>query len=93
VLEFQSTLTVLCNFLPWWHLGVPFSILLFQLRVKWMHPWLISCYIAVEECIAFISPILQMGGGKKNTRGSLLIVEHMWNPQTFCFSKLLVRIW
>jgi hypothetical protein len=34
----------------------------------------------MEECIAFIFPMLQMGGGKKNMLGSLVIVEHVWNP-------------
>lgn len=37
---FQSTLTAPYNFRPQWHLGAPFSILLFQLTVQWMHPWL-----------------------------------------------------
>ena len=45
-----------------------------------MHPLLVSSYIAIEKRIAFISPILQMGGGKKNMHGSWLIIEHMWNP-------------
>jgi len=40
--DFQSTLTVLCNFLPHWHLGMKFNILSFQLRDKRMHLWLIS---------------------------------------------------
>jgi hypothetical protein len=33
----------------------------------------------IEECNAFISLMLQLGGGKKNKRGSLVIAEHMWN--------------
>jgi len=33
-----------------------------------------------KECIAFICPMLQMGGGEKNTHDVLVIVEHMWNP-------------
>jgi hypothetical protein len=42
--DFQSTLTVLCNFLPRWHLGTKFNILSFQMRVKRMHPPLVSHY-------------------------------------------------
>jgi len=42
--DFHSTLTVLCNFLPQWHLDMKFSILSFQLRVERMHPWLVSHY-------------------------------------------------
>jgi len=41
--NFQSTLTVPCNFLPLWCLDTPFRILLLQLRVKWMHAWIINC--------------------------------------------------
>jgi len=39
--DFQNTLTVLCNFLPQC-LDMPFSILSFHQRVKWMQPWLLS---------------------------------------------------
>jgi hypothetical protein len=48
----------------------------------------------MEECIAFISPMLQMGGGEENTHGSSVIVEHVWNPlcTNFSFLKQLVRI-
>jgi hypothetical protein len=38
----------------------------------------------IEGCIGLISPTLQMGGGKKNTHGSLVMVEHMC-AQTFPF--------
>ena len=33
--------------------------------------------------------MLQMGGGRKNMHGSLVIVEYAWNPfcTTFLFSK------
>jgi hypothetical protein len=41
--NFQSTLNVPRNCLSQWHLGTPFSTLSFQLRFKWMHPWLINC--------------------------------------------------
>jgi len=40
--DLQSTLTGLCCFLPWWYLGMPFNILSFQLRISWMHTWLIN---------------------------------------------------
>jgi hypothetical protein len=30
--------------------------------------------------------MLQLGGGKKNKFGSLVIVEHMWNPLYINFS-------
>jgi hypothetical protein len=40
----------------------------------------------IEECISFISPKLQMGGGEENTHGPLVIVEHMWNPLCTNFS-------
>jgi hypothetical protein len=36
--DFQSSLTTQCSFLHRSCLGTPFSILSFQLRVKWMHP-------------------------------------------------------
>jgi hypothetical protein len=53
-----------------------------------MYPRLVNCYNAIEECTAFISPTLQMGGGKKNTRGyfSLVIGEHIWTPLCTNFS-------
>lgn len=57
--------------------GKPFGILYFQLRVKWLH--------ALLECTVFISLMPQMGGGK-NTHGSLVIVEHVWNPVCTDFS-------
>jgi len=43
-----------------------------------MHPRLINCQNAIEECIAFISPVLQMDG-KMNTHGSLISIEHKLN--------------
>ena len=44
-----------------------------------------TCQV-IEECIVFLSPVTQMGGGKKNMHDSLGIVEHMWNPPfTTCF--------
>jgi hypothetical protein len=48
----------------------------------------------VEECIAFISPMLQMGNIKKKTHGPLVIVEHVGihYAQTSYFFKLLARI-
>jgi len=46
--DFRSTLTVLCNFLPLWHLGTKFSILSFQLRVNRMNPWLVRHYNMTE---------------------------------------------
>jgi len=76
VQNFQSTLTALCSFLPWWLLSMPFSVLSFQLSVIWVYPLLINCY---KECIAFISPTLQMDGGKKNMHDSFVIVGHVWN--------------
>jgi hypothetical protein len=48
----------------------------------------------MAECTAFISPMLQVGGGKKTMHGFVVITEHVWNPlSTFRFPKLLVRIW
>ena len=57
----------------------------------------------IKECIAFICPMLQMGGGKKNTHDFLVIVEHMWNPlcknfsispsSWWGYSKHLERFW
>jgi len=32
------------------------------------------------NCTAFISLMLQKGGGTNNTHGSLVTTEHMWNP-------------
>jgi hypothetical protein len=75
VQDFHSTLTVPCNFLP-----LPFSILSLKPKVKWTHPWIVNCYNATEEGIVFISPMLLMGSGKNNMHGSLVIVEHIWNP-------------
>lgn len=37
----EEHLAVPCSFLHWWLLGMPSNILLFQLMVKWMHPWFI----------------------------------------------------
>jgi hypothetical protein len=48
-------------------LGTPFSILSFKLMIKCMHLWLVNCWNVSEECTAFISLMLQLGGGKKNT--------------------------
>jgi hypothetical protein len=47
----------------------------------------------MEEFIAFISPVLQMGDSKK-MHGSLVIIEHVGIhfAQTFHVSKLLARI-
>jgi hypothetical protein len=35
--------------------------------------------------------MLQLGGGTSNKRGSLVIVEHMWNPfcNNFSFSQAI----
>jgi len=41
---------------------------------------------ATEECTAFISALLQMGGGEKNSNGSLVIIEHVRNPLCTNFS-------
>ena len=82
---FQSTLIMQCSFLPRWRLGKPFGILSFQLRVKWMHALLVNSLNKFQECTSFISLMPQMGGGK-NTHGSLVIVEHVWNPLCTDFS-------
>jgi len=34
----------------------------------------------IKECNVFISPMLLQSGGKKNMHGSLVTVEHVWNP-------------
>jgi len=41
----------------------------------------------IEKCNAFISPMMQMGGGQKNMHGSFIIVQHMWNPFDTNFSS------
>ena len=45
----------------------------------------------IKECIAFTCPMLQMGGGKKNTHDILVIVEHILQ-KLLHFPKLLVRV-
>ena len=76
---FQSTPTVPYNCLPWSCWGTPFSILSFRVRVKQMHAYLINHQNAIKECIALISPMLQMGCGKMNTHCFLIRDEHIWN--------------
>jgi hypothetical protein len=48
----------------------------------------------MEECIAFISPMLQMGNIKKKMHGPLIIFEHVGihHAQTSYVFKLLARI-
>jgi hypothetical protein len=41
----------------------------------------------IEKCTAFISPMMQVGGGQKNMHSSFVIVEHMWNPLATNFSS------
>jgi hypothetical protein len=77
--DLRRTQTAPCNSVPQWHLGMPFSNLPFQLTVKRMHIRPVHCYHVIKECNAFISPMLQKGGGK-NMPGSLVIVQHVWNP-------------
>jgi hypothetical protein len=42
-----------------------------------MHPLPVNHSNVIEECSAFISAMLQMGGGEKNSNGSLVIIEHV----------------
>ena len=90
---FQNTLIAPCNCLPWLCWGMPFSILSFWVRVKWMHAYLINHQNAIKECTALISPMLQMGGGKMNTHHSLIRVEHMWTALStnFLFPQTVVE--
>ena len=78
--DFQSIVTEQRNFLARWRLGTPFNILSSQLRFERMHPWFVNRQNAIEVCLASISQKQQMGGGKKNTLGCLVIVGHLWNP-------------
>jgi hypothetical protein len=42
-----------------------------------MHPLPVNHINAIEKCTAFNSTMLQMGGGEKNSNGSLVITEHV----------------
>jgi len=50
-----------------------------------MQPLLLNSLNTIQKCIAFFSPTPLMGVGK-NTRGSLVIVERVWNPLCTNFS-------
>ena len=51
-----------------------------------MHPLPINHSNVTEECNAFISVMLQMGGGEKNSNSSLVIIKHVRKPLCTNFS-------
>jgi hypothetical protein len=60
----------------------------------------VHCYHVIEEYNAFMSPMLQIGGCKKNMHGSS-VIESMCGihfAQTFCFhqgagEEMLITCW
>jgi hypothetical protein len=81
VLEFQSMLTMLCSFFLS-DSGVchsSFCCFIWGRGVRWLHPWLLDAWSAMEECVAISSPMQQMGDGEMNVQGPLVIAEHAWN--------------
>jgi hypothetical protein len=42
----------------------------------------------IKECIALICPMLQMGGGEKNTHDFLVMVEHVESTLQKVFNPL-----
>jgi hypothetical protein len=70
------------------------SALSFQLSVKWMHPWLINHYYAIEEHIAFIFRRCRWDIARRTCMAlwSSLSMCGIHSAQTSHFPKLLVRI-